>query len=69
MVYEIDGKFYILASQKYREVSIEKKSDGSYDVKLNEKAEPIEKVPSIKAQSISVENAYSKRSFKSKNID
>lgn len=63
MLYEIDGKFYVLASNKYREVRVEKTSKGEYDVKLVEASEPIEKTPKIreKAQTVSVEEAYAKR--------
>lgn len=68
MIYEIDGKYYILASHKFREVIIDKK-DGEYDVKLVDKAEPIERTPNIKAQLVSVEQAYSARNLKNRRID
>lgn len=63
MLYEIDGKFYVLASNKYREVKIEKDLNGGYNVKVVETAKPIEKTPQVKekAQFISVEEAYTKR--------
>lgn len=63
MLYEIDGKFYVLASNKYREVRVEKNSKGEYDVKLVETSEPIEKTPQIKekANLISVEEVYKSR--------
>lgn len=63
MLYEIDGKFYVLASNKYREVKVEKDLNGAFDVKVIEKSEPIEKTPKIreKAQPISVEEAYARR--------
>lgn len=63
MLYEIDGKFYILASNKYREVRVERNSKGEYDVKLIETATPIEKTPQVKekTQTVSVEEAYAKR--------
>lgn len=70
MLYEIDGKFYVLASNKYREVRVEKTSKGEYDVKLVETSEPIEKTPQLreKANLISTEEAYMKRN-KSKGIE
>lgn len=63
MLYEIDGKFYVLASNKYREVKVERNSKGEYDVKLVETSKPIVRTPQIKekAQFISVEEAYAKR--------
>lgn len=63
MLYEIDGKFYVLASNKYREVKVEKDLNGTFDVKAIEKSEPIEKTPQLreKAQLISVEEAYARR--------
>lgn len=63
MLYEIDGKFYVLASNKYREVRVEKTSKGEYDVKLVETSEPIVRTPQVKekTQTVSVEEAYAKR--------
>lgn len=63
MIFEIDGKFYVLASNKYREVKIEKDVNGGYNVKVVETAKPIEKTPQIKekARNITVEEAYTKR--------
>lgn len=63
MIFEIDGKFYVLASNKYREVKIEKDGNGGYNVKVVETAKPIEKTPQIKekARNITVEEAYTKR--------
>ena len=64
MLYEIDGKFYVLASNKYREVKVEKDAKGGYDVKLIETSEPIEKTPQLRAKAnlISTEEAYKNRS-------
>lgn len=70
MLYEIDGKFYILASGKYREIKIEKDSNDGYDVKLIESGKIIEKtsIDKEKVHHISLEEAYKKK-FKTKNID
>lgn len=69
MIFELDGKFYILASNKYREVRVDKDLNG-YDVKVVEGSEPIEKSDKIKSKirSISVEEAFKKKK-KAKNID
>lgn len=69
MVYEIDGKFYVLASNKYREVEISKVSGNEYDVKLVDNVAPIEKTEKIKANSISVKEAYERRNAKNRNIE
>lgn len=63
MLYEIDGKFYVLASNKYREVRVEKTSKGEYDVKLVEASEPIVRTPQLRAKAnlISTGEAYMKR--------
>lgn len=63
MLYEIDGKFYVLASNKYREVKVEKDAKGGYDVKTVETSEPIEKTPQLRAKAnlISTGEAYMKR--------
>lgn len=70
MLYEIDGKFYILASNKFREVRVERNSKGEYGVKLIETSEPIEKTPQLRAKSnlISTEEAYMKKN-KNKGIE
>ena len=63
MLYEIDGKIYVLASNKYREVKVEKDSNGGYDVKAVVTSEPIERSPEVKekANMISTEEAYKKK--------
>ena len=68
MVYEIGGKYYILASRKYKEISIEKNKN-DYNVIVVEKAEPIEYNKNIGAIQVSIEDAYnninrSKNKFK-----
>lgn len=70
MIYEIDGKFYVLASNKYREVKVEKDSNGGYNVKAIDSAEPIERTPEVKekVKTISVEEAFRKKS-KTKGIE
>ena len=70
MLYEIDGKIYVLASNYYREVKVEKDLNGGYNVKLVETSEPIEKTPEIKekAKIISIEKAFGKKN-KAKIID
>lgn len=66
MLYEIDGKIYVLASNKYKEVRVEKDSNGGYDVKIVTTSKPIERSPEVKekAHMISTEEAYKKRSKK-----
>lgn len=63
MLYEIDGKIYILASNKYREVKIEKDSKNGYDVKVVLDARPLERTFELraKAKNITVEEAYDKK--------
>ena len=70
MMFELDGKFYILASNKYREVKVNKDLNGGYDIKVVEGSEPIERSEKIKSKirSISVEEAFKKKK-KVKNID
>lgn len=70
MLYEIDGKFYVLASNKYREVKVNKDMTGGYDVKVVDTAKPIERSAGIKekVRPISVEEAYNKKK-KNKDIE
>lgn len=63
MLYEIDGKIYVLASNKYREVTIDKDKTGGYDVKVVKTSTPIEKTSQVKerARFITVEQAHEQR--------
>lgn len=63
MVYEIDGKYYVLAARKFREVTISKDRDG-FDVKVVKGANPIEYSKNINAKKVSLEQAFSKRGRK-----
>ena len=58
MVYEIDGKYYIMANHKFYEVKIDKQGMNGYDVKLVEKAKPIEYNGEINYDQIPLEQAY-----------
>lgn len=42
MLYEIDGKYYVLASRRYVQVEVSEDGNGGYDVKPIKNAEPIE---------------------------
>ena len=66
MLYNIDGKYYILASRKYRQVTILKDKDNGYDVKLIENAKPIEYSKNINAIQVKIEEAYNNTKTKSK---
>lgn len=57
MVYEIDGKYYIMANHKFYEVKIEK-NGSNYDVKIIEKAKPIEYKYGIVYNSVTIQEAY-----------
>lgn len=74
MLFEYQGKIYVRVSNRYYEVNIEKKSDGTFSVVPTKKKEYIENVNSSKILSISVEEAYKKTKkieepLKSKIID
>ena len=42
MLYEIDGKYYVLASRRYVQVEVSQDGNGGYDVKPIKNVEPIE---------------------------
>lgn len=59
MLYNIDGKFYILASNKYREVVV-KKEKGAYKVEPVKNGKIIERIHNEIKPQLSVEEAYKK---------
>lgn len=59
MLYNIDGKFYILASNKYREVVV-KREKGAYKVEPVKNGKIIERVHNEIKPQVSVEEAYKK---------
>ena len=58
MVYEIDGKYYIMANHKFYEVKVEKQGIDRYEAKLVEKAKPIEYTRDIEYNQVPIEEAY-----------
>lgn len=42
MLYEINGKYYVLASRRYVQVEVSTDGNGGYDVKAIKDVEPIE---------------------------
>lgn len=60
MLYEYQGKIYVRVSNRYYEVNVEKKPDGTFSVIPSKKKEYIENVNSSKVLSISVGEAYKK---------
>lgn len=61
MVYEIDGKYYVLANHKFYEVRVDKDSKDNYDVKLIEKAKTIEFNRQKSYNQITLEKAYNSK--------
>lgn len=59
MLYNIDGKFYILASNKYREVVV-KKEKNTFKVEPVKNGKIIERVHNEIKPQVSVEEAYKK---------
>lgn len=59
MLYNIDGKFYILASNKYREVVV-KREKGAYKVEPVKNGKIIERIHNEMKPQLSVEEAYKK---------
>ena len=59
MLYNIDGKFYILASNKYREVVV-KREKGAYKVEPVKNGRIIERIHNEIKPQLSVEEAYKK---------
>lgn len=59
MLYNIDGKFYILASNKYREVVV-KKEKNTFKVEPLKNGKIIERVHNEIKPQVSVEEAYKK---------
>lgn len=66
MLYEIDGKYYVLASRRYIQVTISKDANGGYDVTPVKNAEPIEYSKNIKVKTTTVEEAFNSKSKKFK---
>lgn len=67
MLYEIDGKYYVLASRRYIQVDVSTDGKGGYDVKAKDGVEPIEYSDEMraKAKRVLVSEA-AKKSSKSK---
>ena len=59
MLYNIDGKFYILASNKYREVVV-KREKGAYKVEPVKNGKIIERIHNEMKPQLSVEEVYKK---------
>ena len=59
MLYYIDGKFYILASNKYREVVVKKIKD-TFKVEIVKNGKIIERIHNEVKPQMSVEEAYKK---------
>ncbi len=57
MLYEIDGKYYVLASRRYIQVDVSTDGKGGYDVKAKDGVEPIEYSDNIKAKRVLVSEA------------
>lgn len=57
MVYEIDGKYYVLANHRFNEVKIEK-TGNEYDVKLVKNGKILEFRPDIAYSQVSLQEAY-----------
>lgn len=64
MLYEYNNKYYIRVSNKYVEVNIKKKTDGTFDIIPTKNKEYVEKMPNV--ISVTVEQAYKKSN---KNIE
>ena len=62
MLYEIDGKYYVLASRRYIQVDVSTDGKGGYDVKAKEGVEPMEYSDNIKAKRILTSEAVKKAS-------
>lgn len=60
MLYEIDGKYYVLAARKFRQVEVSKNGN-DYDVKVVKNVEPIEYSKNINYKRISVSQAKTKK--------
>lgn len=65
MLYYIDGKFYILANNKYREVTVTKHGK-EYNVEVVPNSKKIEYVHNESRPQVSVEEAYNKINANSK---
>lgn len=69
MLYYFNNKCYLLVSGYYREAKVEKNAKGEYTVKVNRKAEKIERTAEYKPQ-ITLEEAYKKQNvLSSKNTN
>lgn len=58
MVYEIDGKYYVMANHKFYEVEIRKEGKGNFDVQLIKKGATKDFNREISYKQISLEEAY-----------
>ena len=61
MVYEIDGKHYILANHRFYEVRVSKDSKDNYEVKLIDKAKTVEFRTDRTYPQISLAEAYNNK--------
>lgn len=66
MVYEIDGKYYIMANHKFYEVKVEKKGMNNYNVVLVKNGKQLEFKTNTVYTQVAVDKAYKSTQ---KNID
>ena len=67
MIYEINGKYYVLANHRFYEVKVEKDSNDNFDVKLVNKAPTVEYKREESYKQVTLEEAY--KSKKNHNLD
>lgn len=60
MLYEMNGKYYVLASRKYIQVEASEDGNGGYDVKVVEGVEPIEYRKDLNPRTVLVEEVVKK---------
>lgn len=60
MLYEMNGKYYVLASRKYIQVEVSEDGHGGYNVSVIDGIEPIEYRKDLNPRTVQVEEVVKK---------